>query len=260
MPVWAIVLIVIAIVICVDVLVLVALGSKMRKSLENSPTSAGNQAFWDRFASMYAPAMGKTDPAYDEVSDQLADVITPEMNVLEIACGSGQFTGRLAGRVNSWIATDFSPAMIEEAQEADLPENVELKVADATDLPFDDGAFDAVLIGNALHIISNPEAALAEAHRVLIDGGLLLAPTFVQKRGKRPALLVSVAHYLGMRTYHDWDAEELANFIASQGFLIEEESLVDATPLPICVVIARREEAGEESADSPEATEHADGK
>ncbi|MEE8716918.1 MAG: methyltransferase domain-containing protein [Coriobacteriales bacterium] len=242
MPAWAVVLIVIAAVLCVDLVVLAVLGARMRSSLSKGPAAVGNRAFWDRFAPMYALAMGKTDPAYDEVASQLADIITPEMDVLEVACGTGQFTGRLTGQANSWVACDFSAPMIDEARESGLPDDVRLMVADATDLPFDDASFDVVLIGNALHVMEDADAALAQARRVLVDGGLLLAPTFVHEPRHRAGALELVARYLGMRTYHAWDSTSLEDFVSSHGFMVEQCEVVDAVPLPMCLIVARRSE------------------
>ena len=39
--------------------------------------------------------------------------------------------------------------------------------------------FDAAVISNALHIMPEPEKALAEIRRVLKPGGILIAPTFM---------------------------------------------------------------------------------
>jgi len=53
--------------------------------------------------------------------------------------------------VPSWEATDFSEKMIEEAKvrTSNLP--VTFTVQDATNLPYEDGRFDTVVIANALH-------------------------------------------------------------------------------------------------------------
>ena len=45
-------------------------------------------------------------------------------------------------------------------------------------LPYADKSFDVVIVSNALHIVPQPEKALAEIHRILRDDGVLIAPTF----------------------------------------------------------------------------------
>ena len=45
-------------------------------------------------------------------------------------------------------------------------------------LPYADKSFDVVIVSNALHIVPQPEKALAEIRRVLKDDGVLIAPTF----------------------------------------------------------------------------------
>lgn len=129
-----------------------------------------NQTFWDRFARIYALFMKRNESAYDAIAEQIKPVLTSEMRALELACGTAQMTRRLSGNVREWIATDYAPNMVAAAQKHFSAANVSYQVADATALPFPDSAFDAVIIANALHIMPEPEAALAEIRRVLKAG------------------------------------------------------------------------------------------
>lgn len=138
-----------------------------------------NKQFWQRWASCYGPLMQSSEPLYAAIAQQMQPYLTPEMNVLELACGSGQLSFRLSRLVRDWEATDFSPKMIAQAKLKPRGAGLHFSVQDATSLPYADETFDAVLIANALHIMPRPEKALAEIYRVLKPGGQLFAPTFV---------------------------------------------------------------------------------
>ena len=121
-----------------------------------------NKQFWQRWASCYGPLMQSSEPLYAAIAQQMQPHLTPEMNVLELACGSGQLSFRLSRLVRDWEATDFSPKMIAQAKLKPRGAGLHFSVQDATSLPYADETFDAVLIANALHIMPRPEKALAE--------------------------------------------------------------------------------------------------
>ena len=50
-----------------------------------------NKRFWERFAKLYRPFMKKHDGLYFVTADKIASALTPDITVLETACGSGQF-------------------------------------------------------------------------------------------------------------------------------------------------------------------------
>ncbi len=94
--------------------------------------------------------------------------------VLDIATGTGDlaFAIRKAGATEV-IGTDFSDEMIEAARKK-APKHgkdVTFDVADALDLPFDDGSFDACTVSFGLRNMVDYDAALREMRRVLRPGG-----------------------------------------------------------------------------------------
>ena len=46
-----------------------------------------NKQFWQRWASCYGPLMQSSEPLYAAITQQMQPHLTPEMNVLELACG-----------------------------------------------------------------------------------------------------------------------------------------------------------------------------
>ena len=99
-----------------------------------------------------------------------------ETRVLDVGCGVGTTTCHIARKLGCpTVGVDISPRMIERATERirrkGLADRVELRVADAQDLPFEDGAFDAVLSESVTAFAADKQAAVREYARVVRPGG-----------------------------------------------------------------------------------------
>ncbi|MGO8756109.1 MAG: class I SAM-dependent methyltransferase [Gallionellaceae bacterium] len=97
--------------------------------------------------------------------------------VLEIAAGTGVVTRRLASLLPddvSIVATDLNQPMLDLAAEVGTARRVEWRQADAMQLPFEDGSFDAVVCQFGVMFFPDKAKAFAEARRVLRSGGVLL--------------------------------------------------------------------------------------
>jgi ubiquinone/menaquinone biosynthesis C-methylase UbiE len=118
-------------------------------------------AWFDKFAADLAARLPTTLPG----------------DVLELACGTGLVTGRLRQRLEGslrLVATDLSPAMIEFARRSVDAEGITWKEADASDLPFDDASFGAVVCSFGLMFVPARRKVFHEARRVLKPGGSFL--------------------------------------------------------------------------------------
>src|SRR5882672_11328558 len=93
--------------------------------------------------------------------------------VLEIAAGTGVVTRTLASvlpeRV-SIVATDLNQSMLDQASALGTRRPVEWRQADATQLPFEDETFDAVVCQFGVMFFPDKSKAFSEAHRVLTSG------------------------------------------------------------------------------------------
>ena len=105
--------------------------------------------------------------------------IDPGMMVLEVGPGNGRYTLEIARRVGDTgkvITVDIEPKMIERVTQRARAEgitNLEAKVANVYDLPFDDGTFDAICMIAVISEIPEPERAMREFYRVLSPSGTL---------------------------------------------------------------------------------------
>lgn len=200
-----------------------------------------NKSFWQKFAGIYGPVMERSSrKLYAEICNEIAVRLNKEMNVLELACGTGQLSHTLSRRVRLWEATDFSEAMIAEAKKKKHSSRLHFSVQDATSLPYAPGSFDAVVISNALHIMPYPDKALAEISRVLKPEGILFAPTFVHGEGAGFRLRVRLMELVGFHTYHKWNGEALAAYITQHGFRVTRYKLIGGSLAPLCYLEAQR--------------------
>ena len=197
-----------------------------------------NKEFWQRTAKSYGSFMKHSWKLYDTICERIRPGLTREMNVLELACGSGQLSFRLAGRVRLWGAPDFSENMIVEARKKPRSSRLHFSVQDATALLYAPDSFDAVVISNALHIMPHPELALAEIKRVLKPGGILYAPTFVHGRGTGFRLRAWLLTLTGFKVYFKWTAEGFERFISEHNFQIRQTALLGGSLAPLCYLEA----------------------
>ena len=97
--------------------------------------------------------------------------------VLEVAAGTGVVTRALASALPervSIVATDLNQPMLDQASALGTNRPVEWRQADAMQLPFQDGTFDAVVCQFGVMFFPDKPKALSEAHRVLRPGGVLI--------------------------------------------------------------------------------------
>src|SRR5438552_10721765 len=97
--------------------------------------------------------------------------------VLEIAAGTGVVTRALVSALpdrTAIVATDLNQAMLDQAIAIGTSRSVEWRQADAMQLPFADGAFDAVVCQFGAMFFPDKPKAFAEARRVLRPRGVFI--------------------------------------------------------------------------------------
>jgi SAM-dependent methyltransferase len=116
---------------------------------------------------------------FEPYAKDIAQRLAPRAprRVLEIAAGTGAVTRKLAAALSpesAIVATDLNQAMIDTAREVGTVRPVEWQQADAMQLPFKAGEFDAVVCQFGAMFFPDKAKAFGEARRVLKPGGVLL--------------------------------------------------------------------------------------
>lgn len=96
--------------------------------------------------------------------------------ILDVACGPGVITAAVAPYAAFVMALDATEAMIGKARarsDAAGLKNVQFKIGDAHNLPFQDGQFNGVVSRLAVHHFTDPGRAIKEMVRVLKPSGVL---------------------------------------------------------------------------------------
>lgn len=177
------------------------------------------EGVWNFFAPIYERAMKSQKSIYDYIYKEISAAASAK-NVLELATGPGMIAKHIASSAKRVTATDFAPKMIEAAKKGSVPENVSFEVADATNLRYQNDSFDLVVIANALHIIPEPEKALAEIDRVLKANGTLIAPNFIEREKGKKNLWQKILSLVGIKFAHEWTKEEYKTFLSDHGWQV----------------------------------------
>jgi demethylmenaquinone methyltransferase/2-methoxy-6-polyprenyl-1,4-benzoquinol methylase len=125
----------------------------------------------------------------------VAPRLEPRMRALDVACGTGMLTRAAAlrvGRDGAAVGVDVSEGMLRRARRWRPPPKAaepDFVTADALQLPFDDGQFDAVTVGFGLRNMPDYRAALAEMRRVARPGGRIVVLEIAVPRTGLPSVL-----------------------------------------------------------------------
>ena len=188
-----------------------------------------HKSFWDRNAGRYDRFMRKDRAAYEEIYELIRPIVRHK-TVLELATGTGLIAKHIVNAAEHIEATDASPEMIAEAKRDNRSAKLHFSVQDMFRLPYADKSFDAVIVSNALHIVPQPEKALAEIRRVLKDDGVLIAPTFTHAEnsftGKVRAFFMK---RVGFPLHSRWTSAEYLRFLRQNGWAVRKSAVLKAS-------------------------------
>ena len=187
------------------------------------------KTFWDKNAGRYDRFIRKDRAAYDEMYVLIRPVVKAK-TVLELATGTGLIAKHIVNAAAHIEATDASPEMIAEAKRNNRSAKLHFSVQDMFCLPYADKSFDAVIVSNALHIIPQPEKALAEIRRVLKNDGVLIAPTFTHGNSTlRGRLKLFFMKLVGFPLNSRWSSADYLAFLRQNGWTVRKSAVLKAS-------------------------------
>jgi SAM-dependent methyltransferase len=133
---------------------------------------------YDRFMGRYSRLL----------SPQMADLagVRPGQRALDVGCGPGALTAELVSRLGAAAVAAVDPSEpFVVAARARNP-GVAVLQGSADDLPFPDGAFDAVLAQLVVHFMPDPVAGLVDMKRVTRPDGVVVACVWDHAGGQGP--------------------------------------------------------------------------
>ena len=185
--------------------------------------------FWGKNAGRYNRFMRKDRAAYEEIYELIRPIVRHK-TVLELATGTGLIAKHIVNAAAHIEATDASPEMITEAKRDNRSAKLHFSVQDMFRLPYANQSFNVVIVSNALHIVPQPEKALAEIRRVLKNDGVLIAPTFTHAgnsfSGKVRAFFMRMA---GFPLCSKWTSAEYLRFLRQNSWTVRKSAVLKAS-------------------------------
>ena len=188
-----------------------------------------SENFWNRNAKRYDRFMRKDRAAYEKLYE-LIRPIAKARTVLELAAGTGLIAKNIVRAASHIEVTDASEEMIAEAKRNNRSAKLHFSVRDMFCLPYADKSFDVVIVSNALHIVPQPEKALAEIRRVLKDDGVLIAPTFTHGNGTlRGRIKLFFMKLAGFPLNSRWSSADYLAFLRQNGWTVRKSAVLKAS-------------------------------
>lgn len=188
---------------------------------------------WDELRALHSPDA--------EVEHRLAEALAdaPLGQVLDIGTGTGRMAELFAQQAERIVALDKNLEMLRVARAKlqHLPTaQIELVQGDFADLPFADAGFDTVVLHQVLHFAPDPAPALAEAARVLRQGGRIAIVDFASHDHEE----LRIRHQHARLGFAD---RQMAELLRSAGFTASAPIALDGGELIVKIWIGKRRAA-----------------
>jgi len=182
------------------------------------------KSIWNKIAE---PWKNFRDVPRTEVSEFLE---TKSGKILDLACGSGRNFLEMKGKGEIY-AVDFSEEMVGLAKQLAEQINIKaiIKIADVSEMPFEDNFFDAAIYISALHCVDSEDKrkkSLEELFRVLKPNSQALITVWsrnhqrIKNKPKEALIPWTVNNERLERYYYIYDKDELSELLKSVGFKI----------------------------------------
>ncbi|MBL6600736.1 MAG: class I SAM-dependent methyltransferase [Alphaproteobacteria bacterium] len=184
--------------------------------------------FWDRHAKGYARRPVPDPASYEKKLEMTRAYLKPDMQVLELGCGTGTTALIHAPRIGHITAVDISGGMLRIAREKAAAAgiaNVTFQQSSIDDFNAPEASYDVVMCHSILHLLENKEDVIAKVWRMLKPDGLFVSSTGCLKGLFAPLrFILSVGHFLGLLPMIKFfSIEELTEDFAAAGFQIDQQ-------------------------------------
>jgi ubiquinone/menaquinone biosynthesis C-methylase UbiE len=182
--------------------------------------------FWDRIAKRYAGKPIADEAAYQKKLKVTQEYLQPDMEALELGCGTGSTALIHAPHVKHLHAIDYSAKMIEIAKrkaERHNITNITFEQMDVDTVSFPDQSLDVVLGLSLLHLLVNKEEVTKRVYNMLKPGGIFVTSTAcIADTMKFFKVIAPIGRFVGLMPYLSiFTTEELQGFICDAGFAID---------------------------------------
>jgi len=194
---------------------------------------------WSRFYDLPPVQVAVYRPVHQTVLRELRGA--PVRRVLDVGCGTGILTARLAGELGAELVAgcDFSIGMLEQARQRDA--RIGWVRGDAMRVPMATGSVDAIVSTEAFHWFPDPDAALAEFHRALAPGGRALVALVNVRREETSRLMRGGSEALGQPAWWPTRAEMQERFERAGFVKVRQRRVVRVAGILIPTVVTAGE-------------------
>jgi len=183
--------------------------------------------FWDKIADKYSRQAIADEEAYQKKLRITQQLFRPDMEVVELGCGTGSTAIIHAPFVKHIRAFDISSKMLEIARTKAVMagiKNISFEVASCDDLTVPNESTDIVLAMSILHLLEDKEAVIEKIYRMLKPDGVFVSSTAcITGPMKILKLIIPVAALFGKapKVVKFFSPRELEISIADAGFEID---------------------------------------
>jgi len=182
--------------------------------------------FWNKIADKYSKQPIADEAAYQKKLQVTREYLQPDMELLELGCGTGSTAITHAPYVKHIHAIDISSKMIEIAQgKADTEniKNITFECSSIDDLNKQDQTLDVVLGLSILHLVDNMDEVISKVYKMLKPGGIFVSSTVCLGDGmKFFKIIAPIGKFFGlMPLVKVFSVKELEHSLISNGFDID---------------------------------------
>lgn len=186
--------------------------------------------FWDRMAVSYAKKPVTDKAIYEKKLEITRHYLRPDMELLEIGCGTGSTAIKHAQYVKHIHATDISPKMLGIARnkaEGQGIDNISFEEARISELDMPEASYDMVMAHSILHLLDHRDPVIRRVYRTLRPGALFVSSTACLNDVMKYWLLkpvLPVGRWLGLLPLvRFFSRADLRRSIENTGFGIEHD-------------------------------------